>query len=126
AHLCGWRGPEPLWRLCRSGDGRRYHRRGSGGCSPAASNITTVIARMGWSPRPPDGGWTLRGKVHLPISDAAIQADLDHCTGLPRFARNDMRALRKESAMAKQSGDGLYEVVWPSGQRKAKMRPLAR
>jgi len=28
--------------------------------------------------------------------------------------------------MAKQSGDGLYEVVWPSGERKQKMRPLAK
>ena len=28
--------------------------------------------------------------------------------------------------MAKQSGDGLYEVVWPSGERKAKVRPLAK
>ena len=28
--------------------------------------------------------------------------------------------------MAKQSGDGRYEVVWPSGERKAKMRPLAK
>jgi hypothetical protein len=30
----------------------------------------------------------------------------------------------KESAMAKQSGD--YEVVWPSGERKTAVRPLAR
>jgi len=28
--------------------------------------------------------------------------------------------------MAKQSGDGIYEVVWPSGERKLKTRPLAR
>ena len=29
--------------------------------------------------------------------------------------------------MAKKStGDGLYEVVWPSGERKQKMRPLAK
>ena len=29
--------------------------------------------------------------------------------------------------MAKQSsGDGLYEVVWPCGERKQKMRPLAK
>ena len=28
--------------------------------------------------------------------------------------------------MAKQSADGLYEVVWPSGERKQKMRPLAK
>ena|SRR5687768_7693017 len=25
----------------------------------------------------------------------------------------------------KSSGDGLYEVVWPSGERKQTMRPLA-
>lgn len=24
------------------------------------------------------------------------------------------------------AGDGLYEVVWPSGERKQKMRPLAK
>lgn len=29
--------------------------------------------------------------------------------------------------MAKRSsGNGLYEVVWPSGERKQKMRPLAK
>jgi hypothetical protein len=26
----------------------------------------------------------------------------------------------------KSSGNGLYEVVWPSGERKQKMRPLAK
>jgi len=26
----------------------------------------------------------------------------------------------------KSSGNGAYEVVWPSGERKQKMRPLAR
>jgi hypothetical protein len=31
-----------------------------------------------------------------------------------------------ETAMANGSGDGLYEVVWPSGERKQKMRPLAK
>ena len=31
-----------------------------------------------------------------------------------------------ESAMTNGSGDGLYEVVWPSGERKQKMRPLAK
>ena len=28
--------------------------------------------------------------------------------------------------MAKKSSEGLYEVVWPSGERKQKMRPLAK
>src|SRR5688500_9271039 len=28
--------------------------------------------------------------------------------------------------MASKSGDGRYEVVWPSGERKQKMRPLAK
>jgi hypothetical protein len=28
--------------------------------------------------------------------------------------------------MAKPSANGLYEVVWPSGERKQKMRPLAK
>ena len=28
--------------------------------------------------------------------------------------------------MAKKSTDGLYEVVWPSGERKQKLRPLAK
>jgi len=28
--------------------------------------------------------------------------------------------------MTNGSGDGLYEVVWPSGERKQKMRPLAK
>ena len=27
--------------------------------------------------------------------------------------------------MARKSGDGQYEVVWPSGERKQRMRPLA-
>ena len=26
----------------------------------------------------------------------------------------------------KSSGNGIYEVVWPSGERKQKMRPLAQ
>jgi len=26
----------------------------------------------------------------------------------------------------KSSGNGIYEVVWPSGERKQKMRPLAK
>lgn len=28
--------------------------------------------------------------------------------------------------MGRKTGDGLYEVVWPSGERKLKTRPLAK
>jgi hypothetical protein len=37
-----------------------------------------------------------------------------------------MSRIGKEFAMAKKSsGNGLYEVIWPRGERKQAMRPLA-
>jgi hypothetical protein len=43
------------------------------------------------------------------------------------LGRRSLFERRKEFAMTKKSsGNGLYEVVWPSGERKQVLRPLAK
>jgi hypothetical protein len=39
---------------------------------------------------------------------------------------DDFAKASKGFVMAKKTGDGLYEVVWPRGERKQVLRPLAK
>src|SRR5882724_13668733 len=45
---------------------------------------------------------------------------------LGRRKRSPGCRIERFAMTKKSSGNGMYEVVWPSGERKQKMRPLAK